>query len=205
MSNNYNYQRTRFIKSISHLKYLPTYGIEIAFIGSSNTGKSSILNTITQQKNLAKTSKTAGRTRFINIFEIKDGIRLVDLPGYGYAKVPKFIQHKWQNIVNEYLQTRTCLKGLIISMDIRHPLKDMDIKIIKWAITMHIPILILLTKADKLTYNKQKNQAIVVSNKLKLIDNVTNDVQVVNFSSLKRIGVDKLQFKLDEWFKIHNI
>ncbi|MFP3028776.1 MAG: ribosome biogenesis GTP-binding protein YihA/YsxC [Arsenophonus sp.] len=195
---NYNYHKTKFVISAPNIRHLPNhYGIEIAFAGRSNAGKSSTLNALTKQKNLARTSKIPGRTQLINLFEVREGIRLVDLPGYGYAEVPESIKHKWQQALNEYLQKRKCLKGLIILMDIRHPLKDVDIQIIKLAIVMDIQILVLLTKADKLASNKQKAQVIAVRNRLKT---VADNIEVEIFSSLKKIGIDKLQFKLNEWF-----
>ncbi len=199
---NCNYYQTKFITSAPDIRYLPNdYGIEIAFIGRSNVGKSSALNALTQQKKLAYTSKKPGRTQLINLFEIADGIKLVDLPGYGYAKVLGSIKQKWQQTLSEYLQKRKCLKGLIILMDIRHSLKNMDIKIIEWSVWMNIPIFVLLTKADKISYNKQKYEVIEVRNRLK---GLSNSIEVQIFSSLKNIGVDKLQLKLEEWIKNKN-
>ncbi|WGL99749.1 ribosome biogenesis GTP-binding protein YihA/YsxC [Arsenophonus sp. aPb] len=195
---NYNYHKTKFVTSAPDIHHLPNdYGIEIAFAGRSNAGKSSAMNALTQQKNLARTSKTPGRTQLINLFEVAEGIRLVDLPGYGYAEVPESVKRQWQQALSEYLQKRKCLKGLIILMDIRHPLKDMDIQMIEWSVAMNIPILVLLTKADKLVPNKRKAQLIAVRNKLKT---VAGNIQVETFSSLKKMGIDKLQLKLDEWF-----
>uniref|UniRef100_A0A3B0LZ50 Probable GTP-binding protein EngB n=1 Tax=Arsenophonus endosymbiont of Trialeurodes vaporariorum TaxID=235567 RepID=A0A3B0LZ50_9GAMM len=199
---NYNYHQTKFVTSAPDIRHLPNdHGIEIAFAGRSNAGKSSALNALTQQKNLARTSKTPGRTQLINLFEVAEGIRLVDLPGYGYAEVPESIKRQWQQALSEYLQKRTYLKALIILMDIRHPLKDMDIQMIEWSVAMNISILVLLTKADKLVPNKQKAQIIAVRNRLKT---VAGNIQVETFSSLKKIGIDKLQLKLDEWFNEHH-
>ncbi|MGP1959821.1 MAG: ribosome biogenesis GTP-binding protein YihA/YsxC [Arsenophonus sp. NC-TX2-MAG3] len=195
---NYNYYQTKFIISAPNIHHLLNdHGIEIAFAGRSNAGKSSTLNALTQQKNLARISKTPGRTQLINLFEVVDGIRLVDLPGYGYVEAPKSVKLQCQQTLSEYLQKRKCLKGLIILMDIRHPLKNVDIQIIEWAAVMNIPILVLLSKADKLVSNKQKIQAIAVRDRLKI---VASNIQVEIFSSLKKIGIDKLQFKLNEWF-----
>ncbi|MGP1956319.1 MAG: ribosome biogenesis GTP-binding protein YihA/YsxC [Arsenophonus sp. NC-PE1-MAG3] len=195
---NYNYHQTKFVISAPDIHHLLNdNGIEIAFTGRSNAGKSSTLNALTKQKNLARISKTPGRTQLINLFEVADGIRLVDLPGYGYAEAPESVKWKWQQALSEYLQKRKSLKGLIILMDIRHPLKNGDIQIIKWTVVMNIPILVLLSKADKLVPNKQKAQIIAVRDKLKI---VASNIQVEIFSSLKKIGIDKLEFKLDEWF-----
>ncbi|MFP3014527.1 MAG: ribosome biogenesis GTP-binding protein YihA/YsxC [Arsenophonus sp.] len=194
---NYNYNKTKFIISASDISNLPNdHGIEIAFVGRSNSGKSSALNILTQQKNLAHTSKITGKTQLINLFEVTNGVRLVDLPGYGYAEGSKLIKLQCKQVANEYIQKRKCLIGLIILMDIRHPLKYMDMKMIKWSVEMNVSMLILLTKADKLIFNKQKTQIITVRNILKTI---STDIQVEVFSSLKKIGVNKLQLKLDEW------
>ena len=199
---NFNYHQTKFVTSATDIHHLPNdHGIEIAFAGRSNAGKSSALNALTQQKNLARTSKTPGRTQLINLFEVADGIKLVDLPGYGYAEVPESIKHKWQQALSEYLQKRKCLKGLIVLMDIRHPLKEMDIQMLEWSVAMNIPVLVLLTKADKLVPNKRKAQVIAVRNSLKTL---AGNIQVEIFSSLKKIGIDKLQLKLDEWFNKHH-
>lgn len=195
---NYNYHMSHFVISAPDIKHLPPdTGIEVAFAGRSNAGKSSALNTLTNKKNLARTSKTPGRTQLLNLFQVADGIRLVDLPGYGYAEVPEEIKIKWQQALGEYLQMRNSLKGLVILMDIRHPLKDLDQQMIQWAVDVGIPVLALLTKADKLT------RASCVAQLKKVREAVTplmGDIQVEYFSSLKKIGVDKLKEKLDYWF-----
>lgn len=193
-----NYHITHFILSAPDIRHLPAdTGIEIAFAGRSNAGKSSALNTLTGQKSLARTSKTPGRTQLINLFEVVEGKRLVDLPGYGYAEVPEEIKRKWQRALGEYLQKRESLKGLVILMDIRHPLKNLDQQMIEWAVLSEIPVLLLLTKADKLASGARKAQ-------LKMVREASlafmGDVQVEMFSSLKKTGVDKLREKLDSWF-----
>ena len=156
---NHNYHMTKFVISAPDIRHLPKdTGIEVAFAGRSNAGKSSALNALTQQKSLARTSKTPGRTQLINLFEVEEGIRLVDLPGYGYAEVPEDMKRKWQQALGEYLQKRECIKGLVILMDIRHPLKDLDMQMIEWSVAMNIPVLVLLTKADKLASGARKKQ-----------------------------------------------
>lgn len=193
-----NYHITHFMLSAPDILYLPIdTGIEVAFTGSSNAGKSSVLNTLTDQKKLAHTSKTPGSTQLINIFEVVEGKRLVDLPGYGYAKVSYEIKHKCQRVLTAYLQKRQALKGLVVLMDIRHPLKSLDQQIIKWAVQNNIPILVLLTKADKITPNARKIQLSMVNEVLLAF---MGDVQVEIFSSLKHLGVNKLRQKLDSWF-----
>ncbi len=195
---NYNYHMTHFVISAPDIRHLPRdEGIEVAFAGRSNAGKSSALNTLTNQKGLARTSKTPGRTQLINLFEVVDGVRLVDLPGYGYAEVPEEMKLKWQRALGEYLQKRNCLKGLVVLMDIRHPLKDLDQQMITWAVAVGTPVLLLLTKADKLASGARKAQLNLVR---EAIIPFMGDIQVEAFSSLKKIGVDKLREKLDTWF-----
>ncbi|CUX97427.1 ribosome biogenesis GTP-binding protein YihA/YsxC [Candidatus Hoaglandella endobia] len=198
MIKNYNYHITRFVKNAPNIRHLPIdKGIEIAFAGRSNAGKSSALNTLTNQKTLARTSKIPGRTQLINLFEVQPGIRLVDLPGYGYAEVPEELKHKWQCALGEYLQKRDSLKGLVVLMDIRHPMKDLDQKIIQWAVDVKIPVLVLLTKSDKLASSARIAQ---LSNVRKAALAFGGDMQIELFSSLKKQGVDKLRQKLDIWF-----
>jgi GTP-binding protein len=145
------FQQTAFLTSANALRQLPPdEGSEVAFAGRSNAGKSSALNTITAQRNLARTSKTPGRTQLINFFAVSPDQRLVDLPGYGYAKVPEAIKRHWQQVLADYLRTRQSLRGLILLMDIRHPFKDFDRQMLDWCQHQQMPVHILLTKADKL-------------------------------------------------------
>ncbi|WP_210081766.1 ribosome biogenesis GTP-binding protein YihA/YsxC [Pantoea endophytica] len=193
-----NYHMTHFMLSAPDIRHLPAdVGIEVAFAGRSNAGKSSALNTITNQKGLARTSKTPGRTQLINLFEVVEGKCLVDLPGYGYAQVPEEMKRKWQRSLAEYLQKRQALKGLVVLMDIRHPLKDLDQNMIEWAVQSQIPVLVLLTKADKLASGARKAQLTMVREASQAFN---GDVQVEMFSSLKKMGVDIVRKKLDSWF-----
>lgn len=197
---NYNYHMTHFVTSAPDIRHLPAdEGIEVAFAGRSNAGKSSALNALTQQNSLARTSKTPGRTQLINLFEVEEGIRLVDLPGYGYAEVPEAMKRKWQQALGEYLQMRDCLKGLVVLMDIRHPLKDLDQQMIQWAVDVGTPVLILLTKADKLASGARKAQLNMVREAVLAF---MGDVQVEAFSAPKKMGVDKLGQKLNNWFNL---
>lgn len=158
-----HYQNTHFITSAPDIRHLPEdAGIEVAFAGRSNAGKSSALNRLTNQKNLAKTSKTPGRTQLINLFKVTDNCHIVDLPGYGFAQVPLEMKKKWQKSLGEYLQKRECLKGLVVLMDIRHPMKDLDQQLIYWAVEVNIPVQVLLTKADKL--KTRRTQGSIVKN-----------------------------------------
>ncbi|STH33462.1 GTP-binding protein [Escherichia coli] len=177
--------------------YLPIPELKWLLQAVSNAGKSSALNTLTNQKSLARTSKTPGRTQLINLFEVADGKRLVDLPGYGYAEVPEEMKRKWQRALGEYLEKRQSLQGLVVLMDIRHPLKDLDQQMIEWAVDSNIAVLVLLTKADKLASSARKAQLNMVREAVLAFN---GDVQVETFSSLKKQGVDKLRQKLDTWF-----
>ncbi|WP_416380604.1 ribosome biogenesis GTP-binding protein YihA/YsxC [Gilliamella sp. B2772] len=194
-----NYAKTHFILSAPDISHLPIdSGVEVAFAGRSNAGKSSALNTLTNQKSLARTSKTPGRTQLINLFEVEENCRLVDLPGYGYAQVPEAIKRKWQKSLGEYLQKRESLKGLIVLMDVRHPLKDLDQQMIEWAVSVDIPVMLLLTKADKLASGALKKQVNMVK---EAILPFQGDITVAPFSSPKRIGLEPLKQKLDQWFR----
>lgn len=193
-----NYAKTYFVTSAPDISHLPTDdGVEIAFAGRSNAGKSSALNTLTNQKSLARTSKTPGRTQLINLFETAPNCRLVDLPGYGYAQVPEAVKRKWQKSLGEYLQKRESLKGIVILMDIRHPLKDLDQQMIDWAVQSNLPVMLLLTKCDKLASGAQKKQLNIVK---EAILPFQGDITVAIFSSLKRTGLEQLKQKLDLWF-----
>lgn len=194
-----NYAKTKFVTSAPDINHLPAdTGIEIAFAGRSNAGKSSALNSLTNQKNLARTSKTPGRTQLINLFEVAPNCRLVDLPGYGFAQVPEEVKRKWQKSLGEYLHKRESLKGLVILMDIRHPLKDLDQQMIDWAVQSELPVMLLLTKADKLASGAQKKQLNMVK---EAILPFQGDITVATFSSLKRTGLEQLRQKLDYWFE----
>lgn len=193
-----NFRKVQFVTSAPDIRHLPSDdGVEVAFAGRSNAGKSSALNALTQQKNLARTSKTPGRTQLINLFEVEPGKRLVDLPGYGYAQVPEEMKRKWQASLSEYLQRRTSLKGLVLLMDIRHPLKDTDRQLLSWATENGLPVLVLLTKADK--FNAAPRKAIVQQVRRDVLE-YDGDVRVEAFSSLKGIGIDRLATILTDWY-----
>lgn len=190
--------KAQFTISAPDIRRLPAdSGIEVAFAGRSNAGKSSALNTLTKQKSLARTSKTPGRTQLINVFEIAENKRLVDLPGYGFAKVPLEMKKKWQKALGEYLQKRESLKGLVVLMDIRHPLKDLDMDLIQWAADSELPVLALLTKADKLSQGKRSAEVLKVK---KALASLNADIKVQAFSSLKRTGADQAETLICNWF-----
>lgn len=193
-----NYHKTHFLTSAPDIRHLPeNRGVEIAFAGRSNAGKSTALNVLANQKNLARTSKTPGRTQLINLFEVEPDCKLVDLPGYGYAAVPEKMKIQWQKALGEYLQKRACLRGVVILMDIRHPLRDLDQQMIEWAVSADLPVLLLLTKADKLS---QSARSKTVKTVREAILPFRGDVQVEAYSALNKIGIDKLAEKLDGWF-----
>jgi GTP-binding protein len=192
--------KATFTLSAPDIRRLPEdNGIEVAFAGRSNAGKSSALNTLTNQRGLARVSKTPGRTQLINIFEVAPNRRLVDLPGYGFAKVPLEMKKKWQKALGEYLEKRECLKGLVILMDIRHPLKDLDMDLIQWAADSDLPILALLTKCDKLSQGKRSAEVLQVKKKL---SSLNADITVQAFSSLKYTGLEQANKLISQWLSV---
>jgi len=191
-----HYNQATFVTSAANLAACPPESVaEVAFAGRSNAGKSSAINAITNQTRLARISKTPGRTQLINFFGLAEGRFLVDLPGYGFAKVPLSVKNKWQEELEKYLRRRQVLCGLILLSDIRHPLKDFDRMMIDWAVQSDLPLHLLLTKSDKLKRGAAQNTLLTVQKELKSLDNVT--VQL--FSSLKNDGVTEVRAKLDEW------
>ncbi|KTD69323.1 MULTISPECIES: ribosome biogenesis GTP-binding protein YihA/YsxC [Legionella] len=194
------YSKAVFLKSAARVSHLPEdSGYEVAFAGRSNAGKSSALNCLTGIKNLARTSKTPGRTQLINLFGIDEARRLVDLPGYGYAKVALQVKLEWQKNLAHYLEVRQSLKGLILLMDIRHPLKDLDLMMIDWALERELPVHILLTKSDKLSRSDVKNAVSKVRKHYELAEHL---ITVQSFSSLKKEGVAELIALLNQWLDL---
>ncbi|HAT1820944.1 TPA: YihA family ribosome biogenesis GTP-binding protein [Legionella pneumophila] len=193
------YSKAVFLKSAARVNQLPEdSGYEVAFAGRSNAGKSSALNCLTNNKNLARTSKTPGRTQLINLFSLDEQRRLVDLPGYGYAKVAMEVKLEWQKNLAHYLEVRQCLRGLILLMDVRHPLKDLDQILVNWALHRELPVHILLTKSDKLSRSEVKNAVLKVRQYYELAEHL---VSVQAFSSVKKDGVEELISVLDCWFE----
>ena len=195
-----HYQQTTFILGTPDSRHAPAdNGAEVAFAGRSNAGKSSAINTLCGNKGLAKTSKTPGRTRLINFFTLDEQRRLVDLPGYGYAKVPEKMKQEWQSLMEAYLQQQQSLRGLVIIMDIRHPMKEFDWQMLEWCHYYKLPAHVLLTKADKLKRGPQQNSLLAVRKQLK--ESGSNATAQV-FSALKQTGLDELVAKLDEWLEL---
>ena len=195
-----DFRRTTFVTSAPDIRKLPNdVGAEIAIIGRSNSGKSSSINAICDQKTLAKTSRTPGRTRLINLLKVNEGKYLVDLPGYGYAQVPEQMKRQWQKAMTDYLQQRKCLCGLVVTMDIRTPLRDHDRMIIDWSIAANLPCLILLTKADKFGVNKRKEMVGEVKTQL---SEFGGNFTIIAFSALSKIGIDETRNVLKNWFTL---
>ncbi len=197
---NKNYHQAKFELSASSPSSLPPeLGFEVAFAGRSNSGKSSSLNRVCQQKSLARTSKTPGRTQLINFFSIPDGRYLVDLPGYGYAKVPDKVKRQWQRFIEIYLDTRWTLKGLVLVMDIRHPLKEYDKLMLGWAAKKKLAVHVLLNKSDKLKRGEINNTLFKVKKELKNYNASGAAMTVQTFSASKGDGLDELWSLLDGW------
>lgn len=191
------YQQTRFILGTPDARRAPPdEGVEVAFAGRSNAGKSSALNVLTGQRSLARISKAPGRTREINFFEVQPGIRLVDLPGYGYAKVSRSMKQQWQRNISTYLETRQSLGGVIVLMDVRHPLKEVDQQILGWCHAAGLLTHVLLTKSDKLKRGPAKTALLQLRKALQALH---PEATVQLFSAHTRDGAEELQQVLDEW------
>lgn len=190
------FKTAKFVTSAATLLQCPPdEGAEIAFCGRSNAGKSSAINALTDQKGLARTSKTPGRTQLINFFTLADETKLVDLPGYGYAKVPISVKEHWHRHLDEYLRDRKSLQGMVLLMDIRHPLKEFDKMMIEWSMEGGLPLHILLTKADKLKRGAQQNGL------LSLRKQLPAEITVQIFSATKKLGIKALEKSLTAWLK----
>ena len=196
--NNTFFQNAKFTGSYPTSEDLPLdEGTEIAFCGRSNCGKSSILNALTNNKKLAKTSKTPGRTQAINFFEIDSTgeFKIVDLPGYGYAKVSKKMRSEWGKEIEKYLMTRKSLNALCIIMDIRHPFKEDDLKLIDWCETKDLPMILLLNKADKLSNNKASQ---VINSAKQTLQKLSTKHHVIATSATNKTGIAALLEKINE-------
>ena len=196
------FQSASFMTSAAKLSQcFEDEGFEVAFAGRSNAGKSSAINAITRQNKLAKTSKTPGRTQLINFFAtMSEQQRIVDLPGYGYAKVPLTVKRQWEKFIDEYLRERESLQGLFLIMDVRHPLTDFDQMILNWANKSELKVHILLTKADKLKFGPAKSTLLTVLRELKDHPNVS--AQLFSATDNQRNGLDEARNKLAEWLNI---
>ena len=196
------FQNAKFFTTVNHLKDLPDTPAEIAFVGRSNAGKSSAINTLTNHVRLAYVSKAPGRTQHINFFELENGNFMVDLPGYGYAQVPEAIRAHWVKLLGDYLQQRRQLIGLILIMDSRHPLKALDIQMLDFFHITGRPVHILLSKADKLSKNDQIKTLAAVKKSLKPYTD-RQKISVQLFSSLKKQGMEEVNQVVGSWFDAH--
>ncbi len=193
-------QKAQFLISATRLDQCPAdEGVEIAFVGRSNSGKSSAINCLTKT-GLARTSKTPGRTQLLNFFSLDEHRRLVDLPGYGYAKVPMPLKQHWQKHLNSYLSNRKSLVGVVLLMDIRHPFTPFDQMMLDWAQTNKMPVHILLTKADKLTYGA--GRTVLLKTQKELNENWSDTASIQLFSATKRLGLDEAYQQLALWLEI---
>lgn len=193
------FKNAKFFTTVNHLKDLPDTAAEIAFVGRSNAGKSSAINTLTNHVRLAYVSKTPGRTQHINFFELGDGRFMVDLPGYGFAQVPEAVRTHWVQLLGNYLQQRRQLIGLILIMDVRHPLKALDIQMLDFFHLTGRPVHILLSKADKLSKNDQIKTLAAVKKSLKPYTE-RQQISVQLFSSLKKQGIEEVCQTVSGWF-----
>jgi GTP-binding protein len=190
------FRQARYVLSAHHPGQLPPdEGMEIAIAGRSNAGKSTALNALTDQKSLARTSKTPGRTQQIVIFEVDETRRLADLPGYGFAKVPQELKQHWQRVMEEYFRTRQSLRGVVLVMDIRHPMRPFDQQMLAWCHAAGLPCHVLLTKADKLKRGPATATLLQVRKQLPPLASA----QV--FSGRTRDGVEALVRHLLSWFE----
>ena len=191
-------RQTQFEISAATLAQCPPEGgVEVAFAGRSNSGKSSALNTLVDHSGLARTSKTPGRTQLINFFSFNETWKLVDLPGYGYAKVPERVKKEWQAHMGEYLEKRESLVGLVLVMDVRHPMKEFDVMMLDWARHYDMPVHILLSKSDKLKRGPANNSLFDVK---KTVKEYGDKISVQLFSSLNKSGVEQARTVLSDWF-----
>ena len=185
-----------YVLNAHELKQLPgDQGIEVAIAGRSNAGKSSAINALTDQKSLARTSKTPGRTQQIVIFELDENRRIADLPGYGFAKVPLKLKEHWRSVMARYFQTRECLRGVVLVMDIRHPMREFDQQMLGWCESAGVPCHILLTKADKLKRGPAQSTLLKVQRDLPAV------ASVQTFSATKKTGLAELVDKLSDWYE----
>ena len=193
------FQQATFFTSVAALEGLPASDSEIAFAGRSNAGKSSALNTLARRQRLAFVSKTPGRTQLINFFSLGENQYLVDLPGYGYAKVPDAIRKPWEQLLGGYLQTRAPLRGLALVMDVRHPLTELDRRMLAWFGPTGKPVHVLLTKADKLSRAAALARLREVQRELARLSPIFS-AQL--FSSLKKSGIDEAERVFGEWLRL---
>ena len=192
-----SFSNVSFLGGAATLSQLPEdLGAEVAFAGRSNAGKSSAINTITRSKSLARIGKTPGRTREINFFRLAEGLRLVDLPGYGYAKVPKRMKAHWGQLIADYLVRRVSLRGVVVIMDARRPFTDLDQQLVDWCAAAGLPVHVLLTKCDKLSRGAGQQ---ALSKARRLVSGESLEISLQLFSALKSVGAEEARNQLIQW------
>lgn len=192
-------RRAAFFTTVAELRCLPHDALrEVAFVGRSNAGKSSAINTLCEHTRLAYVSKTPGRTQHLNYFKVHDGEYLVDLPGYGYAKAPEDVRRAWGGLISPYLERRPQLQGLVIIMDSRHPLTPLDQQMLDWFLPTGRPVHVLLSKADKLTRQEQAKTLQTVKSALAKLP---GKISVQLFSSLKKTGREEAAQVIEAWLR----
>ncbi|GAW68562.1 GTP-binding protein YsxC [Geoanaerobacter pelophilus] len=186
-------KQTEFIKSATKPSHYPEGSLpEIAFAGRSNVGKSSLVNVLVNRKNLVRTSSTPGRTQLINFFQVNDDFMLVDLPGYGYAKVPLAVKKEWRPMMETYLSKRRNLRGVVLILDIRRTPTEEDLQMLTWLRAFSVPPIIVITKCDKVSKNERARQSSIIMEKLQLKKEDLN-----YFSALSREGKDAVWARID--------
>ena len=194
-SDGINYTKIRFLDSVYKTAQLPPADYpEIAFAGRSNVGKSSLINTLVKRRSLVKVSSKPGKTQSLNFFMADEALYLVDLPGYGYAKVPKGMQDAWQRLITDYLETRVTLRCVVVIVDLRHGVKVQDLELVTWLRAVQRPLLLVYTKSDKLSRNEQWKQAAALDAGF----NLTSAERVL-FSSKTGEGRENLIAALDRF------
>ena len=195
------YRQASFMLGVANLSQLPRdEGFEVAFAGRSNVGKSSALNAFCGRRALARVSKTPGRTQQLNFFALDEQRRIVDLPGYGYAAAPHAVKQQWSTLIDRYLRDRHSLRGLVLLMDARHPLKELDLQMVAWCQAANVPWCMLLTKVDKLSHVEAQSALRLVQAE---VETTADELpRVILFSSTKKKGLDVLQQWLDRWMKV---
>ncbi|HUJ86534.1 MAG TPA: ribosome biogenesis GTP-binding protein YihA/YsxC [Burkholderiales bacterium] len=193
------FSQAEFIASVGKLSELPPEGVpELVFAGRSNVGKSSAINALAGRKRLAFFSKTPGRTQTINFYDLGGQARLVDLPGYGYARVPQSVRAQWDSLVGGYLSDRASLAGVVVIMDARHPFMPHDLGMLRWVAPLGLPLLVLLSKADKLPGAERKAELTAAQRRLALVG---AHGEVLLFSSPSGEGVDQTRATLERWLR----
>lgn len=194
-----DYRAVHFLCSAQRPRdYPPDEGLEVAFAGRSNAGKSSAINAVTGRRDIARTSKTPGRTQLLNFFALDPQRRLVDLPGYGYARVPEAVRRQWRGMVERYLGQRRSLRGIVVVLDIRRGLTDLDLQLLRWCAAARLPIHLLASKSDKLGRGAATEALRAIGRDLER-EGLTATRQL--FSASRGTGIDRARERLDHWLE----